>query len=144
MTPKEKQDKEQQLERENALLKEQVAGLTKRVKELEAAKPASKSRQQAEAALKMLESGPVTQAQLKTLNNKYPSDCVYYVRNLLKIDVKRVKTAAGTTYMLAPMYEASWSSRRKRKQRRKLASKKLRRRFRRRKRPVIPPEPTQQ
>ena len=35
MTPKEKQDKEQQLEREKILLKEQVAGLTKRVKELE-------------------------------------------------------------------------------------------------------------
>jgi hypothetical protein len=115
MTPKEKQDKEQQLERENILLKEQVAGLTKRVKELEAAKPASKSRQQAEATLKMLEQGPVTQTQLKSLNDKYPYDCVYYVRNLLKIDVKRVKTAAGTTYMLAPMYETFMEQQKKEK-----------------------------
>ena len=40
MTPKEQKDKEQltQLEKENALLKEQVAGLTKRIRELEQAK----------------------------------------------------------------------------------------------------------
>jgi cell division septum initiation protein DivIVA len=50
-----------QLEKENSLLKEQVNGLTKRVKELEATKAPSKSKQQALQALEMLKAGPVTQ-----------------------------------------------------------------------------------
>ena len=89
-----------QLERENALLKEQVEGLKKRVVELEGAKKPSKSREQAEKTLEMLKAGPVTVAQLKTLNDKYPSDCIYYVRNILKIDVKTVRTTVGSVYML--------------------------------------------
>jgi hypothetical protein len=43
-----------QFEKEKAELQERVNGLTKRVKELEAAKPKSKSRQQAEQGLEML------------------------------------------------------------------------------------------
>jgi hypothetical protein len=44
-----------QLEKEKAALEEQVAGLKKRVVELEAARPKSKSRQQADAGLEMLD-----------------------------------------------------------------------------------------
>jgi hypothetical protein len=34
---------------------------------------------------------------------------------LLKVDIRRVKTAAGTTYMLAPMYEVYMEGQRKEK-----------------------------
>ena len=74
MKPNKEQETIAQLEKEKQLLQEQIAGLTKRVQELEKARPASKSRQQAEAALAMLKAGPVNQGQLKTLNEKYPSD----------------------------------------------------------------------
>ena len=94
-----------QLERENSLLKEQVNGLTKRVKELEATKAPSKSKQQALQALEMLKAGPVTQAQLKGLNDKYPSDPVYYVRTQLKVNVHTVRTAAGTVYMTDEIFK---------------------------------------
>jgi hypothetical protein len=89
-----------QLEKEKAALEEQVTGLKKRVAELEATKPKSKSRQQAEEGLKMLQEGPVALAQFAGLNPKYPADVPYNVRNLLKIDVKTVRTAGGTLYML--------------------------------------------
>lgn len=88
-----------QLEKENSQLKEQVNGLTKRVKELEAAKPKSKSRQQAEQGLEMLKVGPVTKEQFAKLNPKYPSDVAYYIKNILKIDLKTVRTENGTVYM---------------------------------------------
>jgi len=52
----------QRLEKEKAALQEQVNGLLKRVNELEAQKPKSKSRQQAEEGLKMLQAGPVSLA----------------------------------------------------------------------------------
>ncbi|HWX94635.1 MAG TPA: hypothetical protein VNY29_18550 [Terriglobales bacterium] len=39
-------------------------------------------------------------AQFKTLNDKYPNDVAYYIRTILKIDVKTVRTAAGSVYML--------------------------------------------
>jgi hypothetical protein len=94
-----------QLEKENSLLKEQVNGLTKRVKELEATKAPSKSKQQALQALEMLKAGPVTQAQLKGLNDKYPSDPVYYVRTQLKVNVHTVRTAAGTVYMTDEIFK---------------------------------------
>jgi hypothetical protein len=102
MTPKETKDKEQliQLEKENALLKEQVAGLTKRIGELESQKPASKSRMQATALLHLLESGPVGMDQLAKLNPKYPSDAVYYCRTLLHQDIKLVRRPGGNVYML--------------------------------------------
>lgn len=96
MTPKERE-----LEKENAKLKEQIAGLQRRVQELESQKPASKSRQQAEEGLKMLQDGPVSKEQLAALNPKYPSDVVYYIRNILKQPVIRYKGA----YMLPQHYE---------------------------------------
>ena len=104
MTPKEEKEKIANLEKELAKVIEQRDGLAKRVAELESAKPASKSRQQALAALEMLKAGPVSQAQLKTLNDKYPSDPIYYVRSLLKLDVKTVRTAAGSVYMLPDQF----------------------------------------
>ena len=94
-----------QLEKENSLLKEQVNGLTKRIKELEATKAPSKSKQQALQALEMLKAGPVTQAQLKGLNPKYPSDPIYYVRTQLKVNVHTVRTAAGTVYMTDEVFK---------------------------------------
>jgi hypothetical protein len=103
MKPGEKEkERIAQLEKELAKVIEQRDGLAKRVQELEAVKPASKSRQQAEAVKQLLAEGPVTQAQLKELNPKYPSDGVYYVRTLLKINVHTVRVGAdkgGTVYM---------------------------------------------
>lgn len=93
-------DEKVQLQKENQLLKEQVAGLLKRIQELEASRKPSKSRQDAEQGLKMLEAGPVTTKQLAQLNQKYPSDVIYYVRNILKVDVKTVRGPEGTRYML--------------------------------------------
>jgi hypothetical protein len=90
-----------QLEKEKAALQEQVNGLLRRVNELEQARPKGKSRQQAEEGLKMLQAGPVSLAQFAALNSKYPSDVPYAIRNLLKIDVKTVRTASGSVYMLA-------------------------------------------
>ena len=89
-----------ELETENGQLKEQVEGLKRRVVELESARPKSKSRQQADEGLKMLREGPVALAQFARLNEKYPADVPYNVRNLLKIDVKTVRTAGGSLYML--------------------------------------------
>ena len=89
-----------QLEKEKAELLEKVEGLKRRVTELEAAKPKSKSRAQADEGLKMLQEGPVALAQFAALNPKYPADVPYNVRTLLKVDVKTVRTAAGTLYML--------------------------------------------
>jgi cell division septum initiation protein DivIVA len=88
--------------------------LTARVKELEeelerskqaVAAPApvqpSKSKQQAEAALKLLQAGPVTTAQLKEINPKYPSDPIYWIRSILKMKVVTHRSKDGnTTYSL--------------------------------------------
>jgi hypothetical protein len=102
MTPKESKDKEiiAQLEKENAQLKEQLAGAAKRIEELDRQKPASKSRMQATALLDLLESGPVGMDKLASLNAKYPSDPVYYARTLLKADIKLVRRPGGNVYML--------------------------------------------
>jgi cell shape-determining protein MreC len=57
-----KENKLTDLERENTVLKEQNAGLLKRVQELEALKKTerpSKSRIMAEETLKLLQAGPV-------------------------------------------------------------------------------------
>jgi hypothetical protein len=109
MTPKETKDREQliQLEKENALLKEQVAGLKKRIGELEQAKPASKSRMQATELMHMLAEGPVPVDKLVKLNPKYPSDAVYYARTLLKADIKLVRRGGGlpNVYMLAKDFQ---------------------------------------
>jgi hypothetical protein len=103
MNPKDLATQISKLEKENSLLREQNAGLTKRLEELHQQKKQekpSKSRLQAEAALKMLQEGPVSKEQLLTLNQKYPSDAIYYVRTLLHQDVKTVKTKTGSVYML--------------------------------------------
>lgn len=101
MTPKELSQENDRLKQELAKKDEQIAGLTKRVEELDKQKPASKSRQQALAALELLKAGPVSQAQLKTLNEKYPSDPIFYVRSILKLDVKTVRVPGkGSCYML--------------------------------------------
>jgi hypothetical protein len=104
MTPKQEQEKIQQLEKELQKVIEQRDGLQKRVAELEAAKPPSKSRMQAVAALGMLKEGPVSVEQLVKLNPKYPSDAVYYVRTLLKQDVKLVRRPEGNVYMLPEQF----------------------------------------
>ena len=104
MTPKQEQERIAQLEKELAKKDEQISGLTKRVAELEAVKPASKSRMQAVAALGMLKEGPVSVEQLVKLNPKYPSDAVYYVRTLLHQDVKLVRRPEGNVYMLPEQF----------------------------------------
>ncbi len=82
-----------ELEKENARLKEQVAGLEKRIQERQAqagsSRP-SKSREQAEAVKAILDKdGKITKEQLAQINPKYPSDGIYYAKNLLKLDVRR-------------------------------------------------------
>ena len=52
-----------------------------------------------------LKAGPVTQAQLKGLNERYPSDPVYYVRTQLKVNVHTVRTVAGTVYMTDEIFK---------------------------------------
>jgi len=92
-----------QLKKDLAAKDEQIQGLLKKLKDQEAlgvGKGKSKSRIQAEGALELLKQGPVTVAQLKTLNEKYPADCIYYARTILKVDVKTVRTASGSLYML--------------------------------------------
>jgi len=116
----------QQLEKEKAQLQEQVNGLLKRVHELEQARPKSKSRQQAEEGLKMLELAQmagVSKEQLAKLNPKYPSDVCYYIKNILKINVHRVKTAAGSVYMLDRFFEAYQAAQAKTKAEQKEAAK---------------------
>jgi hypothetical protein len=93
-----------QLKQENAKLQEQVDSLQKRLAEREAAKPKSKSRQQAEQGMDMLKAGPVTKEQFAKLNPKYPSDVVYYIKTMLKTDVKTVRTANGSVYMLSDQF----------------------------------------
>ncbi len=78
---------------ENAKLKEQVAGLQKRIAELEAQKAAaksSKSRDQAEAVAQLLsKNGVISKDELRKINPKYPSDPVYYARSILKLNIER-------------------------------------------------------
>ena len=94
-----------QLEKENSQLKAEVDSLKKRLAEMEAVKPKSKSRQQAEQGLEMLKAGPVTKEQFAKLNPKYPSDIPYYIKTILKIDVKTVRTASGSVYMLLEQFQ---------------------------------------
>jgi len=96
-----KQEQEK-LEKENAQLKEQIAGLTKRLEEAEKQRPASKSRQMAVAALAMLAEGPCTVDKFVKLNAKYPSDCIFYARSLLHADIRLVRRSGQpNVYMLA-------------------------------------------
>ena len=52
----------------------------------------------------MLQAGPCSVDDFKKLNSKYPSDVPYYIRTLMKVDVKTVRTAKGSVYMLAEHY----------------------------------------
>lgn len=115
MTPKEKE-----LEKENQRLRDQIAGLERRVKELEGQKAPSKSHQQAEAVAALLKEGPVSKAQLAQINPRYPSDAVYYARTILKIDVKTVRTSAGVVYMTAGQHRV-WQEGQEREKREKSA-----------------------
>lgn len=77
-----------EMEKRIAELEAQNAGLLKRVEELQAAasvaKP-SKSREQALAVQTILQKdGRITKEQLLKLNSKYPSDPIYYFKNILK------------------------------------------------------------
>lgn len=117
MTPREKE-----LEKENQRLRDQLAGLERRVKELEGQKAPSKSHQQAEAVAELLKAGPVSKDQLVKINPKYPSDAVYYCRQLLKIDVKTVRTSAGVVYMTADQHRV-WQEGQEREKAEQLAAK---------------------
>jgi hypothetical protein len=105
MTPKEEKERIAHLEKELQKVTEQRDGLAKRVAELEQQKPASKSRQMAMATLHLLEQGPVGVDQLAKINSKYPSDCVYHVRNILKQQVHLVRLPGGNQYMLPAFFE---------------------------------------
>lgn len=98
-----------ELEKENQKLREQVAGLEKRVQELQAQSVASrpsKSREQAEAVKAILDrDGKITKEQLTALNPKYPSDAVYYAKNMLKLDIRRAHGCYWTPVALEA-YEA--------------------------------------
>jgi hypothetical protein len=111
-----------QLKKEKEALAEQIEGLKKRVAELEAAKPKSKSRHQAEAGLKMLQEGPVSLAQFTTLNPKYPGDVAYYIRNIFKQQVHTVRTKRGNLYMLPEHFAVYQAGLEKEKQQEKAAA----------------------
>lgn len=95
-----------ELEKENTKLKEQIAGLEKALADAKAqtatARP-SKSREQAEQVKAILDKdGKITKEQLAQINPKYPSDGIYYAKNLLKLDVRR----AHSCYWLPKALEA--------------------------------------
>jgi len=103
--------------KEIAAGKERESVLQKEIEQLKSQKAqvpgkVSKSREQAMAALEMLKAGPVTAAQLKSLNEKYPSDPIYYVRTLLQQEVKTARIGGQTCYMLPEAY-AVWQARQK-------------------------------
>jgi hypothetical protein len=111
-----------QLEKEKAALEQQVIGLKRRVEELESAKPKSKSRQQAEQGLEMLKEGPVPMARFATLNQKYPGDVAYYIRNIFKQQVHTVRTKSGSVYMLPEHFAVYQAGLEKEKQQEKAAA----------------------
>ncbi len=91
------------LEQQNEQLSAQVAELTAKLNAAltVATKPVSKGKAQAEAAYALLQAGPVTMEQLAGINQKYPNDPIYFVRTILKVEVKTVRAKGGkTTYSL--------------------------------------------
>jgi hypothetical protein len=99
------QERIAELEQQIAKKDEQIAGLTKALQEAKtiASVGKGKSHAQAAAGLKMLQEAGVngcTKEQFATLNPKYPSDVAYYIKNILKVNVNRVKTEKGSVYML--------------------------------------------
>lgn len=67
---------------------------------------ASKSRQQAEAVYALLTQGPVTMDQLKVINEKYPSDPIYFARTILKLNIMTHKVKGGGTTYTIPVAKA--------------------------------------
>ena len=100
MTPKEIKEMIAQNEQLSARVKELEENLATLQSAPAAAQP-SKSKVQAEQALALLKAGPVTTAQLKEINGKYPSDPIYFVRTILKQRVVTHRSKDGnTTYAL--------------------------------------------
>lgn len=100
-----------ELKAENEQLTAQIADLQKQLADAAAAlaaaqqtaasKPVSKGKQQAEAAYALLQKGPVTLADLKAINEKYPNDPIYFVRTILKHEITTNRQKGGkTTYSL--------------------------------------------
>ena len=106
----------QELEKENAQLKEQIAGMQKRLQEAETlgtGKGKSKSREQAEEAVKLLEAAGVAGvplAEFAKLNPKYPSDVAFYIRSILKLDLKTVRKMEGGTRYMLPEHFATYQA----------------------------------
>lgn len=91
-----KQARIAELEAQVTLLTEQLSSKT-----TNPIAKASKSRQQAEAVYALLTQGPVTMDQLKVINEKYPSDPIYFARTILKVNVVTHKIkGGGTTYTI--------------------------------------------
>jgi len=106
-------DKEKELEKRIQELEAQNEGMKKRIAELEAQKSApSKSRQQAEAVAAILQKdGIITKEQLSQINPKYPSDGVYYFKNLLHGQCILVR---GIGYM-TPAAHSVWQAEQEKK-----------------------------
>src|SRR5258708_1283037 len=105
MTPKQLTSKEvKELVAANEQLIARVAELEAQLEASNLSAPApqpSKSKVQAERAIALLKAGPVTTTQLKEINEKYPSDPIYFVRTLLKQRVVTHRSKDGnTTYSL--------------------------------------------
>jgi len=105
-----------ELEKENAQLKEQVAGMQKKLAEnaaLGIGRGKSKSKLMAEEALKLLQeagSNGVPLAEFAKLNPKYPSDVAFYLRSILKVDLKTVRKMEGGTRYMLPEHFATYEA----------------------------------
>lgn len=104
-----------ELQAENATLKARVAELEEKltlsekiattIQSAPVAQP-SKSKQQAEAALELLRKGPVTTDMLKAINERYPSDPIFFIRSVLKQQVITTRVPGGKTFYSLPGAEA--------------------------------------
>src|SRR6267143_4021014 len=110
------QERIAELEKENAQLKEQVAGMQKKLAEnaaLGIGRGKSKSKLMAEEALKLLQeagSNGVPLAEFAKLNPKYPSDVAFYLRSILKVDLKTVRKMEGGTRYMLPEHFATYEA----------------------------------
>jgi len=107
MTNKELVAQNEQLTARVKELEEKLALSEQAVATMQAAQPAapSKSKVQAEKALELLKAGPVTTAMLKEINPKYPSDPIYFVRTILKQEVKTHRHKDGASFYSLPSAE---------------------------------------
>jgi hypothetical protein len=98
--------KPSELEEENQKLREQIASLQHRITELELAKSKGKGRSLAEAGLVILEAeGAVPLSRFAALT-KNPSDVVYNIRHILKVEVASIRSTTGTVYLLEERLKA--------------------------------------